>query len=325
METIQLIFDYDETMTEETSQNPMLEYNIDRIKKHYNNDKIHINNADDYWKMLNLEFPGDNCREITYLQNILNDIKNDILLKDDHKITIDDLQYFGSLVKLSPGIIDFMKSIKQKWNNTVNIEIYIISVGMLNLIKGSEISKYVDGIFASELIQKDCDYVNWIKNIITSFAKTEYIIKIAKGLTKSVNDKVLAKNYRSSYKNCIVIGDGLSDLSIFGYIRKKGGTTIGVYKQGCMKSYINAHHKIGLQTDVLVPRDYSINGQTYFIINQIISEIHSKQRCSFPHELIHMYIKGTIHHKDTEEFVENHFDKCNQCIPAIRTILVPPK
>lgn len=324
MDTIQLIFDYDETVTEETSQNPMLNYNLERLRKHYES-KVKINDPTDYWNMLNTEFSNDSCREITYLQNILKDIENGILLKDDHKITIEDLQYFGSLVKLSPGILEFLQNIKEKWKNIVNIEIYIISVGMLNLIKGSEISKYVDGIFASELIQKDCDHVNWIKNIITSFAKTEYIIKTAKGTSYNVNDKIMAKHYKSKYNNCIAIGDGLSDLSIFGYLRRKGGKTIGVYKQGCMESYINAHNKIGFVIDALAPRDYSINSQTYFIINRFISEIINKNRCSFPPELVHMYIKGTVHDKETEEFIETHYEKCNQCIPAVRTILVPPK
>lgn len=92
-----------------------------------------------------------------------------------------------------------------------------------------------------------------------------------------------------------------------------------------MNAYINAHNKIGVVIDALIPRDYTINIQTYFIINQFISDIINKNRCTIPPELTHMYIKGTINDKETEGFIEEHFPKCNQCIPTIRTIIVPPK
>ena len=181
---IVLIWDYDGTMTEHTCQTPMLSANMKSLQQKYG-----IINPDDYWESIDLHRSSGN-QEVEYLQKILLDIKTKVLTRDGNSITEKDLQYFGSLVQMAPGIFEFLKEIKDKWSDKVNICIYVISIGMQNLILGSGIAEYVDDIYASKFTHRDYDDpklddtdlpINWIKKIVTSFGKTAPLIEIAKG------------------------------------------------------------------------------------------------------------------------------------------------
>jgi len=321
-----LLFDYDETMTETSAQEPIFEHNLQRLQEKYGKDII--KKPGDYWGLLDTtyKFP-EYDREITYLQQIRNDIQDGTLLNlRDEPICEEDLKEFGAMVELAPGIKEFLVHIKEEWKDRANIEIYIISVGMKNMILGAGFEKLVDGIYSCEFEVDDTSKnggVSHIKKIITSFSKTASIIEIAKG--ENLNTILSAKDYRFHYKNCIVFGDGMSDLSVFGYLRKKGGQTVGVYKHDSRKACEKAHKKIGFSIDKLVPRDYRIGNFTHQIINKSIESLIDSKRCDFPQELIHMYIKGSLENKDTCRFVEKHVKKCKQCSLSLHLELVPPR
>mgnify|MGYP003968987091 CR=1 FL=1 len=315
-----LFFDYDLTLTEESAQDPIFRDNLEALKEVYK-DIFPIKKADDYWEMLNHQHEGGD-REITYLQNLLRDIERGVLIRDGKKLTAEDLFYYGSKVKLSPGVREFLVSIKEEWKDKANIEIYIISVGMMNLIKGAELEG-IDGIYASELVAKDdCPYVNWIHKFINSFSKTSKIIEVAKG--KDLNAKLRPRDYRLKYENCLYFGDGMSDLSAIGYLRKKRGKTVGVYESGNMEAYLRAHEKLGAYIDALLPRDYTPGGKTHSIINCFIQEILDPDRCIFPGPLLHMDRKGEEMDEETKKHVQLHYQSCRQCSPAIFTAMIPP-
>jgi hypothetical protein len=325
---IVLIWDYDGTMTEHTCQTPMLSANMKSLQQKYG-----IINPDDYWESIDLHRSSGN-QEVEYLQKILLDIKTKVLTRDGNSITEKDLQYFGSLVQMAPGIFEFLKEIKDKWSDKVNICIYVISIGMQNLILGSGIAEYVDDIYASKFTHRDYDDpklddtdlpINWIKKIVTSFGKTAPLIEIAKGKPASLNVKLSAKDYRFQYRDMIVIGDGYSDLSVFSYVRKKGGHVIGVYEKGNKDAFETSHQKIGYSIDYLLERDYTPNRTTAREIHKMIGEIVENKRCDFSPELLHMYRKGAIRDQETMEYVDIHIRECPYCSDIVTTSMMLPK
>jgi hypothetical protein len=319
---VTIIFDYDDTITEECCEHPIFEDNLERIQKKYTD--IDIKKASDYWKVVDTYYKGYD-REIAYIQCMLKDISEGVFMRNGHKLTDDDMRYYGSLIKLSPGIIEFINNIKMTWCGKVNLSIYVISVGIRNIIMGSEISSLVDGIYASELVStNNCEYLNEIKTLITSFSKTATFIKLSKGID-NINLKIVHNDHKFPYKNSIIIGDGLSDSPLFGYAGKKGAKIIGVYKKGSMEAYNNAHCKIGIYIDALLPRDYTPSYVTYKMINKYIDEISSNNRCTFPHQLIHLEHFGKLEHDDVIDMVNTHYNKCIQCSPIVKTYQYMPK
>jgi 2-hydroxy-3-keto-5-methylthiopentenyl-1-phosphate phosphatase len=317
-----IVLDFDMTMSEESGQEPMFADNLDRIKEKYK-DVYPVETAADYWKIVSIVYKGYD-REIAYLQCILDDIEDGTFLRDGHKITVEDLQYYGSKIKLSPGIKEFVVEIKKEWEGKANIFIYIVSVGMKNLILGTGLEELVDGIYASELVAKSSVHVNKIFKLYEGFTKTKAIIEIAKG--KELNDYLPSKDYKFDYRYSIVAGDGMSDLSAFGYSRKKGAKAIGVYEKDNMVAFESAHKKIGRFVDCLLPRDYTPHGDTWQIFNEYIAELIAEERCIFPTGLIHEHRKGSIKCEKTINYIRTHFDecKCPNCSPAVSLKWVAP-
>ena len=331
---IMFVWDWDKTLTEEDSQEPMFRANLDRLDDYYYNKyKTHINTPADYWTMLQSRFSHDDGfdNEITYLQNILEDIRNKRLVGRNGKhVDSNELKYFGSQIQLAPGMIEFVKKIKHDWiKQGIEVIMVIVSVGMKNLIDGcleaNNIVDCFDKIYACELVSmNDSPYVNWIKRHICSFSKTKAIIECAKG-SGDVNELVPHHLYKVKYRNTFFIDDGMSGRSGFGYLRKKGGKAIGVYTKGDAKAYNKGISHIVASIDALLPRDYTNGSRTSHCIYKLVSEVISPSRCLFPPELIHMTIKGTIEDSDVEKLVKTHCANCNQCLLGYRPILIPPR
>ena len=172
------------------------------------------------------------------------------------------LEENGKSIEFFPGVVEWFKRINEfgKANN-VEIEHYVISSGMKEIIDGTIISGEFKNIFACEYLYDDEGNAVWPKTAVNYTNKTQFVYRINKGVLDVSNDTDLNRSMpddskRIPFENMIYIGDGLSDVPCMKMMKSYGGKAIAVYQQldEKVKELLRKD-----RVDFIYPADYSEN------------------------------------------------------------------
>lgn len=188
-------------------------------------------NADKFWTEANkLRIEGNMDQVLSYMYLMFRKtIDNNRSLKRDY------LNEMGKDVELFPGVIDWFDRINEYGKSLgFEIEHYIISSGLKEIIEGSKIGNKFKSIFASEFFYNEDGNAMWPKLAVNYTNKTQFLIRINKGILdisddNRLNDKMLENDRRISTSNMIYIGDGFTDVPCMKLTRENGGVSIAVY------------------------------------------------------------------------------------------------
>lgn len=237
------IWDFDKTLIPEYMQSPLFKrYGV---------------NESEFWTETNAlveEYHKRGYRlsgEIGYLNHILTYVLSGRMAGLNNKI----LEDVGKEIKFYPGLPDFFeesrKFVSEKAEyrkHDISLEHYIVSTGLAQMIRGSKIAPYVDGIWGCEFIENPLQpgflkqgelsilaeaEIAQIGMVIDNTTKTRALFEINKGTNKNktidVNATVKAEHRRIPFKNMIYIADGPSDVPSFSVVRNNGGKSYAVY------------------------------------------------------------------------------------------------
>ena len=143
----------------------------------------------------------------------------------------------GKSVVLCPGVQDWFRRIKAFGaEQGVQVEHYIISSGLREIIEGSSIRDEFKEIYASEFYYDEDGRPVWPKLAVNFTAKTQFVYRINKGVLdvsddKTLNDSMPDDSKRVPFTNMIYMGDGLSDVPCMKMMRAYGGQAIAVYQE----------------------------------------------------------------------------------------------
>jgi len=256
-----VIFDFDDTLVPDTTSELLKKYEID---------------PQVFWTKEVKELIASGYETThAYLKKILDNIGEG---KKFGKLTNKDLNDFGKIFdnKFFPGIPEIFEDLKNivKQYKDIDIEFYIISGGLKEIIDGSQIVKdNFTSVYGCELGGDTEDgYLKYIKRAITFTEKTRYIFEINKGITQDeVKEKPLLVNKnlpndsrRIPIGNMIYVGDGLTDIPCFSLIKKGigepegGGVAFGVFDPSVEKSA-----KQALQEYIMTDRVLSVHAPKY--------------------------------------------------------------
>jgi 2-hydroxy-3-keto-5-methylthiopentenyl-1-phosphate phosphatase len=165
----------------------------------------------------------------------------------------------GRDIKLFPGVEGWFSRINDFGSQLgVQVEHYIISSGLREIIEGCSISGEFKEIFASEFYYNEDGVAAWPKLSVNYTSKTQFVYRINKGVLDVSDDKTLNASMpddskRVPFTNMIYLGDGLSDVPCMKMMQSYGGQSIAVYKemgQG-VKDLLS-----GGRVDFIYPADY---------------------------------------------------------------------
>lgn len=287
---IACIWDFDKTLSPGYMQEPIFElYKVDPKK---------------FWKEVD-QLPG------YYKKNGLDLISTDTLYLN-HMLTYTregvfkglnnaGLRKLGARIKLYRGLPEFFEEIKRfvsarpEWRqHDIQVEHYIVSTGLRQMILGSKIAPYVDGVWGCEFaenapppgyLEKDGKAVSQDFKIISQIAyaldnttKTRAVFEINKGSNKlpeiDVNAMIPDADRRVPFQNMIYVADGPSDIPVFSLINRYGGRTFAVYQPESSKEFAQVNR---LQKQKRVQSfgeaNYTRGSQTAMWIENAISEI----------------------------------------------------
>ncbi|HWY79196.1 MAG TPA: HAD family hydrolase [Candidatus Sulfotelmatobacter sp.] len=220
---IAIIFDFDGTLGPDTISSLLTAQNVAPRQFWSTIDKMVIEGWDPplaYMHLL-IEYAGEG--KIDLSQKTLQSLGSKLLLFPGLPNAFDELQAY---VTKNPDLHDAR----------IMLEFYIISGGLEEMIRGSSIALYMNGIFGCNFAYDNKNMVTGIKSVISFTEKTRYLYGINKGIhvkesrsnPYSINDAILQSERRVPFSQMVYIGDGPSDIPCLSAIIQYGGTGIGV-------------------------------------------------------------------------------------------------
>ena len=197
--------------------------------------------------------------------------------KRNRPFTREDLVEKGRSIVLFPGVEDWFRRINAFGEaQGVQVEHYIISSGLREIIEGSSISGEFKEIYASEFYYDETGRPVWPKLAVNFTAKTQFVYRINKGVLdvsddKTLNDSMPDDSKRVPFTNMVYMGDGLSDVPCMKMMRAYGGQAIAVYQES---------NRMGVEdllakgrVDFIFPADYSEDTALDLTVKNIIRKM----------------------------------------------------
>ncbi len=189
--------------------------------------------------------------EISYLNHILTYVLTGKFGRLNNQV----LRACGADIEFYPGLPQFFDLSKtfveekaEYRKHEIQLEHYIVSTGLAEMIRGSAIASHVDGIWGCEFVENPLQpgflnqsemtlsadaVIAQIGLVIDNTTKTRALFEINKGTNKNsaieVNANVKPEDRRIPFQNMIYIADGPSDIPSFSVVKSGGGRTYGVY------------------------------------------------------------------------------------------------
>lgn len=166
----------------------------------------------------------------------------------------------GRNIILFPGVREWFRRINEFGaGQGVQVEHYVISSGLREIIEGSSISGEFKEIYASEFYYDDDGRPVWPKLAVNFTAKTQFVYRINKGVLdvsddKTLNDSMPDDSKRVPFTNMVYMGDGLSDVPCMKMMRAYGGQAIAVYQESSREAVEDLLAKG--RVDFIFPADY---------------------------------------------------------------------
>ncbi len=219
---IAIVFDFDETLTPDSTTAFLKSKGVD---------------IEDFWTNKVQKLDDDGWDPILAYMFQMIEISE---AREISPISRKDFCDYGKQIKFYKGVEKMFDTIKKHFRTThpaIEVEFYLISSGIGDIIKSSSIAKHFTAIWASDFHYTNDGEINFPKKAISFTDKTRYIFQITKGIYgEYYNDKPFEVNKKIPYEklrikphNMIIVGDGYTDIPCFSLVKRDGGYAIGVY------------------------------------------------------------------------------------------------
>jgi hypothetical protein len=289
------IWDFDKTLSPDYMQAPILELYDVEPQKFWKE----VNGLPNHYKKFGLDLIST---DTLYLNHILTYAQQGTF-KDLNNAR---LRALGSNIVLYEGLPEFFDRIKhlvsartEYRQHEIQVEHYIVSTGLRQMILGSRIAPFVDGVWGCEFVEdpplpgyldkgrqkaadpNDAKVISQIAYALDNTTKTRAIFEINKGSNKvpdiDVNAMIPDEDRRVPFQNMIYIADGPSDIPVFSLINRYGGRTFAVYRPGSDKEFSQVNN---LQKQKRVQSfgeaNYTEGSQTAMWIKNAVNEISAQ-------------------------------------------------
>jgi hypothetical protein len=267
---IAVIWDFDKTLIPGYMQEPMF--------RHYDVD------AATFWREANglagryRELGAEAVSETQYLNHILTYARHGKFPGLSNR----KLREFGTELEFFPGIPELLPHLKSLVaghstyaRHEIEVEHYVVSTGLRQIIMGSRISEHLDGVWACEFVEQvplpgfldggggTTEEMLAIAYVIDDTTKTRAVFEINKGTNVlpniKVNSMIPPDERRVPFENMIYVADGPSDIPVFSVVNHFGGKTFAVYEEGSQRSFDQVHDLLEDGRVIAVaPADYRV-------------------------------------------------------------------
>ena len=201
----------------------------------------------------------------------------------------DVLRNLGAGVEFFPGVESWFGRVREIGDRLdVDVEHYIISSGLTEIIEGSRIGHEFKAVFACSFCYDESGHPVWPSSAVNYTSKTQYLFRINKGIMDVTNDEDL-NAYTPEYKrripfsNMIYIADGLTDVPCMKMTKQKGGFAVAVHPPG--RTEIADDMLLQGRADFSVETDYTPGSELERIVTMLMRRIRASADVTMEHAL----------------------------------------
>lgn len=231
----------------------------------------------EFWKESNdLATDNDMDQNLAYMYMMASKSRGKRLF------TRENLRGDGAKVELFPGVDTWFDRINQYGDSKgVEVEHYIISSGLKEMIEGTKVADKFKKIYASSFYYDVDGVAVWPAQVVNYTNKTQFLFRIEKGVldvnNQGVNSYFAPDEYRIPFRNIVYIGDSDTDIPCMKLVNINGGHSIGVYN-----SETKDKSKVFRMLDenrikYFVPADYTKGAKLEQLVHQIIDRTISNE------------------------------------------------
>lgn len=198
------------------------------------------------------------------------------------KVSRAELRSHGATAPLFAGLKDgawFDRINAHAKERGLDLEHYIVSSGIEEMIAGCSIAGQFRKIYASKFVYED-DYAIWPGAGINYTTKTQYLFRINKGIDNHWDNEAINRFMPESerpipFERMIFLGDGDTDIPTMKMLSQKGGHAVAVYDPKKTERDISKVHRLisDGRVEFVAPADYSDQSQLDIILKGIIGRI----------------------------------------------------
>ena len=262
MKKVAIMYDFDKTL----SNKDMQEYSLIP--------SLGYDDPNDFWKEVTIaskKYKMDPILSYMYM----------VLKKSKDGLKYENLKALGKDVEFYPGVKEYFQRINEYGKQfDLEIEHYIISSGMKEMIKGTSIAHEFRKIYACNyLYDEDTKKALWPSMVVNYTTKTQFIFRINKQVLdvnddESLNTYVKLEDRPIPFTRMIYVGDGITDVPCMKLVKEYGGKAIAIYDPNKEKS-VNTSKRLILEgrANYRAVGDYSCDSEMDKIIKMIIRNI----------------------------------------------------
>jgi hypothetical protein len=252
-------------------------------------------NSSEFWQEANKLATKTNMDKIlAYMYLMIKTAK-----KNDVPITKEAFTKLGEEVVLLKGVKGWFDRINAYGKvYDVEIEHYILSSGLSEIIEGTPIAKHFKRIYACQFHYNERGNADWPQQAVNYTTKTQFLFRISKGVLDvmddvTLNSSISEEDRRIPYHNMIYIGDGLTDVPCMRLVKERGGESIAIFHRND-KRIVNKLLKEG-RVNYACPADYTNGSMLDTVVKKII------QKMAISQELINTHIEQIKEINEGEE------------------------
>lgn len=234
-ETIAVVFDFDDTLAPDSTSGYLSQAGIADLSSFWKKDVASLTEND--WDPV----PA-------YLYKMIEASQTERV----PKITKESLIEWGRRLPLHEGVPELfarLKKVAKDANPRANLEFYLISSGIGDILRSTPIANEFTDIWASEFAYGEDGGISFPKKIVSFTDKTRYLFHIQKGLIGpqargkpfDVNKKLKPEQIRIPINHMIFVGDGYTDIPCFSLVKKDGGVSIAVFDKTHVEKWGSAY------------------------------------------------------------------------------------
>ena len=224
---VAIMYDFDKTLTYKDMQ----EYSLIP--------ELGYDDPSKFWaEVTNLKTENNMDAILAYLYWLLKKS-----IDTDRPIRKKDFEILGKDIEFFPGVISWFDRINEIGKSLgLQIEHYIISSGMKEIIDGTSISKHFKKVYACRYYYDINGVAKWPSLVVNYTTKTQYIFRINKQILDEYEDDKLNEYTEDSkrpipFKRMIYVGDGMTDVPCMKLVKEHGGKSIAVFNKDNERNY----------------------------------------------------------------------------------------
>ena len=229
--------------------------------------------SEEFWDKCTKLMNEKNMDQIlAYMYVMLTEARGKMLLNRD------EFKKLGESVKLFNGVRTWFKRVNTYGEKLgVQVEHYIISSGLKEIIEGTPIACEFKMIYAAEFCYDEKNVPIWPAMAVNYTSKTQFLFRINKGVLDvtehtRLNEYTPEDRRRVPFRNMIYIGDGFTDVPCMKLVTVNGGYSIAVYQEDIKTA--NAMIRQG-RVDFTAYADYSKGSKMEKLVFTILDKIKS--------------------------------------------------